>query len=69
MRVSFIAREVGGGLRRNFTMTVALIVSVAVSLTLFGAQDLLRMLHELAVGINKPPNPEVLLSLQGANRL
>ena len=39
------------------------------SLTLFGAQDLLRMLHELAVGVNKPPNPEVLLALQGANRL
>jgi cell division transport system permease protein len=42
MRTSFIAREVGGGLRRNFTMTVALVVSVAVSLTLFGAALLMR---------------------------
>ena len=42
MRASFIAREVGGGLRRNFTMTVALVVSVAVSLTLFGAALLMR---------------------------
>ena len=37
MRMSFISKEVGNGLRRNFTMTVALIVSVAVSLSLVGA--------------------------------
>jgi cell division transport system permease protein len=37
MRFSFISKEVGSGLRRNFTMTVALIVSVAVSLSLVGA--------------------------------
>ena len=37
MRMSFITKEVGNGLRRNFTMTVALIVSVAVSLSLVGA--------------------------------
>jgi cell division transport system permease protein len=37
MRFSFIRKEVGSGLRRNFTMTVALIVSVAVSLSLVGA--------------------------------
>ncbi len=42
MRTSFLAREVRGGLRRNFTMTVALIVSVAVSLTLFGSALLMR---------------------------
>jgi len=35
--MSFISKEVGNGLRRNFTMTVALIVSVAVSLSLVGA--------------------------------
>ena len=37
MRMSFITKEVGNGLRRNFTMTGALIVSVAVSLSLVGA--------------------------------
>ena len=37
MRMSFISKEVGNGLRSNFTMTVALIVSVAVSLSLVGA--------------------------------
>jgi cell division transport system permease protein len=35
--MSFISKEVGNGLRRNFTMTVALVVSVAVSLSLVGA--------------------------------
>ena len=37
MRFSFVSKEVGNGLRRNFTMTGALIVSVAVSLSLVGA--------------------------------
>ena len=37
MRFSFVSKEVGNGLRRNFTMTVALVVSVAVSLSLVGA--------------------------------
>jgi cell division transport system permease protein len=41
MRFSFVSKEVGSGLRRNFTMTVALIVSVAVSLSLVGAALLL----------------------------
>ena len=41
MRLSFVSKEVGNGLRRNFTMTVALIVSVAVSLSLVGAALLL----------------------------
>ena len=36
MRFSFVSKEVGNGLRRNFTMTVALVVSVAVSLSLVG---------------------------------
>lgn len=42
MRFGFIAREVRAGLKRNLTMTMALIVSVAVSLTLFGTALLLR---------------------------
>jgi cell division transport system permease protein len=37
VRSSFVSKEVGNGLRRNFTMTIALIVSVAVSLSLVGA--------------------------------
>jgi cell division transport system permease protein len=41
MRFSFVGKEVGNGLKRNFTMTVALIVSVAVSLSLVGAALLL----------------------------
>jgi cell division transport system permease protein len=41
VRLSFVSKEVGNGLRRNFTMTVALIVSVAVSLSLVGAALLL----------------------------
>ena len=41
MRLSFVSKEVGNGLRRNFTMTVALIVSVAVSLSLVGTALLL----------------------------
>ncbi len=42
MRPSFIAKELGTGLRRNLTMTIALVVSVAVSLTLFGTALLMR---------------------------
>ena len=41
MRLSFVSKEVGNGLRRNFTMTVALVVSVAVALSLVGAALLL----------------------------
>ena len=42
MRLSFVSKEVGSGLRRNFTMTVALVVSVAVSLALVGTALLMR---------------------------
>lgn len=42
MRYAFVSREVKAGLKRNLTMTMALIVSVAVSLTLFGTALLLR---------------------------
>ena len=41
MSLSFVIKEVVNGLRRNFTMTLALVVSVAVSLSLFGASMLL----------------------------
>ncbi len=42
MRASFVASEVGSGLRRNLTMTLAVIITVAVSLGLFGASLLVR---------------------------
>ena len=42
MRAQFVAREVSHGLRRNLTMTLAVIITVAVSLGLFGGALLLR---------------------------
>jgi cell division transport system permease protein len=42
MRATFVAEEVGSGLRRNLTMTLAVIITVAVSLGLFGASLLVR---------------------------
>ena len=42
MRIRFVLQEIGIGLRRNLTMTIAVIVSVAVSLTLFGLALLIR---------------------------
>src|SRR4029450_8166719 len=36
MRASFILSEIGIGLRRNLTMTIAVIVTTAVSLAFFG---------------------------------
>ena len=42
MRISFITRELGQGMRRNFTMTLALIISVAVSLALLGSALLVK---------------------------
>ena len=42
MRATFVASEVGNGLRRNLTMTLAVIITVAVSLGLFGAALLVR---------------------------
>ncbi len=42
MRARFVATEVGIGLRRNLTLTVAAIVTTAVSLALLGAGLLLR---------------------------
>ncbi|MHB0928338.1 MAG: permease-like cell division protein FtsX [Candidatus Nanopelagicales bacterium] len=42
MRSSFVLAEVRNGLRRNLTMTFAVIVTVGVSLSLFGAALLVR---------------------------
>ena len=42
MRATFVASEVSSGLRRNLTMTLAVIITVAVSLGLFGASLLVR---------------------------
>ncbi|MBU6279378.1 MAG: permease-like cell division protein FtsX [Actinomycetales bacterium] len=42
MRATFVASEVGNGLRRNLTMTLAVIITVAVSLGLFGVSLLVR---------------------------
>ena len=42
MRVGFVLKEVGIGLRRNVTLTVAVVITVAVSLSLFGASLLVR---------------------------
>ena len=42
MRAQFVASEVASGLRRNLTMSIAVIITVAVSLGLFGASLLLR---------------------------
>ncbi|MEW2252941.1 MULTISPECIES: permease-like cell division protein FtsX [unclassified Streptomyces] len=41
MRAQFVLSEIGVGLRRNLTMTLAVIVSVALSLALFGASLLM----------------------------
>lgn len=42
MRAQFVAKEIGIGLRRNLTMTIAVVVTVAVSLAMFGAGLLIR---------------------------
>ncbi|HEV2890553.1 MAG TPA: permease-like cell division protein FtsX [Frankiaceae bacterium] len=42
MRAQFVASEIWIGLRRNLTMTVAVIVTAAVSLTLFGLSLMVR---------------------------
>ena len=41
MRAQFVLSEIGVGLRRNLTMTFAVIVSVALSLALFGGSLLM----------------------------
>jgi cell division transport system permease protein len=42
MHVQYLAGEVGAGLKRNLTMTIAVVVTVAISLALFGAGLLIR---------------------------
>ncbi|MCX5382135.1 permease-like cell division protein FtsX [Streptomyces sp. NBC_00083] len=42
MRAQFVLSEIGVGLRRNLTMTIAVVVSVALSLALFGGTLLMR---------------------------
>ena len=42
MQVQYLASEIGTGLRRNVTMTIAVVVTVAISLALFGAGLLIR---------------------------
>lgn len=42
MRARFVFGEVGNGLRRNLTMTIAVIITVGVSLALFGVALLVR---------------------------
>jgi cell division transport system permease protein len=37
VRASFVLSEIGIGLRRNLTMTIAGVVTVAISLAIFGA--------------------------------
>lgn len=42
MRIRFVASEVWNGIRRNLTMTMALVITIAVSLALLGAGLLVR---------------------------
>ncbi|MGI9197777.1 MAG: permease-like cell division protein FtsX, partial [Candidatus Nanopelagicales bacterium] len=42
MRARFVLSEVWNGLRRNLTMTIAVIITVGVSLALFGVALLVR---------------------------
>jgi cell division transport system permease protein len=42
MRVQFVLSEIGIGLRRNLTMTIAVVVTVAISLALFGSALLIN---------------------------
>ncbi len=42
MQMQYLASEIGTGLRRNVTMTVAVVVTVAISLALLGAALLIR---------------------------
>ena len=50
MRAQFIFSEIGIGLRRNLTMTVAVILSVAISLSLLGVGLLMRKQAETMKG-------------------
>jgi cell division transport system permease protein len=43
MRAQFVMSEVGIGLRRNLTMTIASVMTIAISLTLFGIAQIIRV--------------------------
>lgn len=43
MRIQFVLQEIWIGLRRNLTMTIALVVTVAIAMALFGTGVLLKM--------------------------
>jgi cell division transport system permease protein len=43
MRAQFVLQEIWIGLRRNLTMTIALVVTVAIAMALFGTGVLLKM--------------------------
>jgi cell division transport system permease protein len=43
MRVQFVLQEIWIGLRRNLTMTIALVVTVAIAMALFGTGVLLKV--------------------------
>ena len=49
MRSDFVAHEVLNGLRRNVTMTIAMVLTTAISLALVGT-GLLRAAHDASVG-------------------
>src|ERR1700734_1177576 len=42
MRAQFVLSEVGSGLRRNLTMTVAAILNITITLTLLGGALMIR---------------------------
>ena len=50
MRAQFVLSEIGIGVRRNLTMTLAVIITVAISLSLFGAGLLIRQQVNLMKG-------------------
>ncbi|HVW81285.1 MAG TPA: permease-like cell division protein FtsX [Mycobacteriales bacterium] len=76
MRTEFVLSEVGMGLRRNVTMTVAAIMTVAISLTLLGIALIIRigadqLEHELLsqIEVSVYLNPECGTPNAGANCL
>lgn len=50
MRLQYIFSEIGAGLRRNLTMTLAVIITVAISMTFLGTGMLLRAQAETMKG-------------------
>jgi cell division transport system permease protein len=76
MRTQFVVSEVGLGLRRNVTMTIAAVMTVAISLTLLGIALIIRigadqLEHELLnqIEVSVYLNPECGTPNAGANCL